>query len=224
MTRSDARPNLFRYVVQPGWTIAPEAPGQILTDTSDGMARVGRIELPAAFELLADERDPDTGAVTRNAVLLFAVDEGEIQVMGAFSDTHDVDEALAWLLSLGSLSGWKRTAITSLAVGEAYEGHKGLDRKDETAVAKLTADVRSATSEAHTAPVTRRRNRITEGHLKEVAQIYRTATEAGEAPTKAVAGHFTVSHSTAARWVGLARGRALLGQSDGSRGGERADS
>lgn len=224
MKPTDDRPDLFSFAVRSGWKIAPEAAGRIRADSSDGMARIGRIELPVAFELLADERDRTTGVVTRNAVLLFAVDEGEIQATGVYSDTHDIDQALAWLLSLSSLSGWKRAAITCLAMRETEKsGILDLDRADEVAVAKLNSDIKEAATAANNAPVTRRRNRITDGHLREVAQVYRTATESGEPPTMAVAGHFTVSHSTAARWVGLARRRALMGPSDGSRGGERSD-
>lgn len=63
---------------------------------------------------------------------------------------------------------------------------------------------------ADTAPSKRRRNRITEEHLHLVAEVYRQADAKGEPPTRAVANHFDVSHSTAAKWVGHARKRALM--------------
>lgn len=53
-----------------------------------------------------------------------------------------------------------------------------------------------------------RRRQVTPELLQEVADVYNA--DASGAPTKAVAEHFWKSHSTAARWVGLARKRRLI--------------
>lgn len=51
----------------------------------------------------------------------------------------------------------------------------------------------------------KRRDSVTRKHLEEVAEVYRQAVEDGAAPTMAVATRFNASHSTATRWVGMAR-------------------
>lgn len=66
----------------------------------------------------------------------------------------------------------------------------------------------------------RRRRIVTPDHLIQVAEIYRDAMKEGRAPTAAVADHFTVSHSTAARWVREARQQQYLGPAQGPKPGE----
>lgn len=56
-------------------------------------------------------------------------------------------------------------------------------------------------------PQKRRRTTVTDDHLSAVAAVYLGAPEK---PTMAVASHFHASHSTAARWVGLARKAGLI--------------
>lgn len=56
-----------------------------------------------------------------------------------------------------------------------------------------------------------RARRDDEAHFAEVAAIYRQAHQNRRPPTKAVAEEFTVSHSTATKWVARARGMGLLG-------------
>lgn len=66
----------------------------------------------------------------------------------------------------------------------------------------------------------RRRRLLTSSHLDEVAAAYRSALDAGHAPTQAVAEQFNVAHSTAAKWVRKARDVGALGAARGSRPGE----
>jgi Mn-dependent DtxR family transcriptional regulator len=70
----------------------------------------------------------------------------------------------------------------------------------------LANNVRAALS----APLAKRRNRITKDHLAEVAQIYKKAVDAGEHPTQAVAKAMNVSHSAASKYVGKAREEGFL--------------
>lgn len=65
----------------------------------------------------------------------------------------------------------------------------------------------------------RRRNAVTDQHLRDVVAIYRAAREQGDAPTMAVAEQLDASHSTAARWVGMARHRGFLGPAVPGRAG-----
>ncbi|MGH3679144.1 MAG: hypothetical protein ACRDT2_02495 [Natronosporangium sp.] len=65
-----------------------------------------------------------------------------------------------------------------------------------------------------------RRRRMTRALLREVAEVYRAAITEGEAPTKAVADRYGVSHRTAGRWVAEARQRGELGPAKGPTAGE----
>jgi hypothetical protein len=68
----------------------------------------------------------------------------------------------------------------------------------------------------------RRGSPVTEEHLAQVAALYRAALDRGDAPTQAVAETMHAARSTAARWVGMARSRGLLGASIPGRAGEAA--
>jgi len=68
---------------------------------------------------------------------------------------------------------------------------------------------RELNDEEHT-PSVGKRYRLTRAHLEDVAAVYREALENGAGPTRAVANHFDVSHSTAAKWVGKARRHGAL--------------
>jgi hypothetical protein len=80
-------------------------------------------------------------------------------------------------------------------------------------------DFESAVRGTPTRP-TVRRNRVTKEHLTAVAAVYREAQDAGEPPTLAVAEAFQTTHSTATRWVGLARKEQLLGPAQKGKAGE----
>lgn len=73
-----------------------------------------------------------------------------------------------------------------------------------------------------------RRQRYTESHYREVAQVYRSAYRASMRPTQAVARHFGATDSAAAKWVAKARelgylpkttaGRAAVVEVEGGNG------
>ncbi|MDT0568901.1 hypothetical protein RM704_15720 [Streptomyces sp. DSM 3412] len=56
----------------------------------------------------------------------------------------------------------------------------------------------------------RKRNRITDEFLYEVAQVYLSADKFGLPPTREVANRFDAPHSTAAKWVASARRKGFL--------------
>ncbi|MCX5209801.1 hypothetical protein OG689_10945 [Kitasatospora sp. NBC_00240] len=67
-----------------------------------------------------------------------------------------------------------------------------------------------------------RRNSVTQQHLHEVSTVYRQAVQQGHPPTKTVAEYFGASHSTAARWVCMARRESFLGPASRGQAGEHA--
>lgn len=66
----------------------------------------------------------------------------------------------------------------------------------------------------------RRRRLLTESYLREVAQTYRDALAAGDAPTRAVELRYGTSYSNATKLVRKARDMGLLGAATGTRPGE----
>lgn len=56
----------------------------------------------------------------------------------------------------------------------------------------------------------RKRNRITDDFLRDVARVYSSADKIGLPPTREVASHFHAPHSTAAKWVATARKKGIL--------------
>ncbi len=86
-----------------------------------------------------------------------------------------------------------------------------------------SASARAVLAKAHDAARPQRRRTVTKDLLRQVAEVYRTALAAGDPPTAAVAEHFTRSHSTAARWVGMARTAGELGPAPGRQAGEAID-
>jgi hypothetical protein len=133
------------------------------------------------------------------------------------------------------VSNWARPQATLLqwATAEAAAFIAAFEFGD-----KLTADQRSSDEGLRAArqvrdvvrsvvePIARpqRRRLVTPELLAEVADVYRTALAAGQAPTQAVERHFTTTHSTAARWVREARKAGVLGQSQGPKAGEATPS
>lgn len=61
---------------------------------------------------------------------------------------------------------------------------------------------------------------ITADLLRDVAGTYREAVSRGLAPLKAIGERFEVSHSTAGRWVQIARHNGVLGKAIGNIAGE----
>jgi hypothetical protein len=163
--------------------------------------------VPAAFQIHAFRFD-GTGSYVFSAYLGYEVQAGELQLRGIQSTTHEVDEAVRILRREKSWDKWKQFALMLLFADEK-------ERAGGT-----PEEVGEAIRLAHSMPVRRTRRQVTDRMLREVAEVYRLAWEAGKPPTVAVADHFNKSRSTAARWVGFAREQGFLGKSDGTRGGE----
>jgi len=187
------------YTWHLGWSL--------IEPDSEGLASVGGIMVPAAFEIHAFRPD-GVGGYAFSAILAYEVQEGELRLRSIQSVTHEIDEVARILHRRQSWDDWKRYALMTLAADQAQEA------------GGTPEDIGRAIRSARRTPVRRTRTRLTDSMLKDVARVYRSAWEPGEAPTWAVAKHFHKSHSTAGRWVGLARERGYLGKADSTRGGE----
>lgn len=171
---------------------------------------------PAMFTL--DAVNPSQ-KVTAKLFFMLNV-EHEVQLRGAVSGTGEIDDILRALFRLRPLDWWKRKAITQL--GLARDLPEGVNI-DGDAISGSVVDyedwMRGVLAPASITQQ-RRNNRITPSLLKEVAEVYRSATAEGRAPTTAVADYFSITRENAAKWVGRARREKFLGPSLGPTGGE----
>jgi hypothetical protein len=108
------------------------------------------------------------------------------------------------------LRNWITMATTQAAVTPSGEQKGAWGPATEKETEQLWGEVQERV----------RRRTITDDFLGEVAAVYRNNLD--NHPRDAVADHFTVSLSTAARYVKLARERGLLGKAPGpGKSGER---
>lgn len=181
------------------------------------------VEVPQSFEMLLEHPDWPTSAVLSVVV---DPDSGPVasgirgsgaspipfrDVMAMVAATADVDELL-WD-AMASATGWR-------AEGRVRDLHPGGTMLTDEARAASLAALRETVAMVREAPRPQRRRRMTRALLREVAEVYRKAHADGEAPTQAVAKHFTIAYSTAARWVGESRKAGELGPATGPTPGE----
>ena len=215
-------PSDLHVSVLEGWSIIAAIRG----DESPQYVRFGRVLVPRAFEMIVT---PKTTAMSKESQpggwamsLMYEAEEdgSDIMLTGLISSLIEVDKALAELRR--PLTWWKRYALTRIAYDafdHILEHYEPPLAEEELAARRtfLTNNVRAAFS----APLAKRRNRITKDHLAEVAQIYKKAVDAGEHPTQAVAKAMNVSHSAASKYVGKARQEGLLDKTRQGVAGER---
>lgn len=211
-------------------------PKGVTLEVAPGTTRkvlVGSSLVPAEFGMAVKWGAGSSGEW--KAVLTFAADPdaGEVVLKCVQSSHKDVDEVIDHLRKHRPITWWKRRAVVEWVLNDAslsfevpsldlaWEDHTEAQR---AAITQGLIRAESAIMSAASVPVTRRRDRVTLKLLQEVAAVYKEAWAGGHNPTVAVGKHFHKSHSTAARWVGLARKHdgVDLGPADGSRGGERA--
>lgn len=196
---------------QPGW---PHFPG-----VADQPTQHGSVWIPSAFQLNVIDKATET----IHASLMYAVDDGDVGLRVVISSPFEVPEMLDWLREHRPLRWWKRWAIVDLALDMAERSHaaelanawlmssadteEGAARDYVDRRAQILAPVHAA---AITAPVDRRRNRVTDVDLEKAAAIYKTAQAQGLPPTVAVQEELSLSRSGASRWIRLARDRGIL--------------
>lgn len=203
-----------------GWTLACQS-GSPLSPPDDPPLRVpvGNVMVPPSFTLVVQPDKAVTGSQGAIA-LTYLVRNEEIVLFMIMAIGGELPQALDILRKERPMEWWKRYAfmrqVFDVTTNEAVLIHYGppLENAWDTAMAQTLREA------LHT-PITSRRKRLTDSHLAKVAEAYRVAWQDGSPPTKAVAQTFTVSHSTAARWVGAARKAGHLGPTDSSRGGEQ---
>lgn len=204
---------------------------------------VGRVHIPRTFHTLivpgrADDPHDPAWALT----LMYAVEGDDVLLAMALAGGEELPELLERVRKLRPLRWWQRRALRYVAADEAERAIENmlqpsgqveqppapLDLTEKMSVARDWLGPGRSYSDWHsevlraaqTVPLGRRRGRITAEHLEEVARVYRQAWKKGVPPTAAVAEHFNRPHSTAADWVYRARRAGVLGESDGTRGGE----
>lgn len=209
-------------------------PQGVALEVSSGDARkvlVGSSLVPAAFDMTVSW-GAGAGDEWKAVLTLHADPDAGEMVLGCVQSSHaDVDEVIDRLRKYRPITWWKRRAVVEWVLNDAsfsfevpslgvpWEAHSEAQRM---AITEGLIRAEGAIMSAASVPVTRRRDRVTLKLLQEVATVYKEAWAGGNNPTAAVSKHFHKSHSTAARWVGLARKHegVDLGPADGSRGGE----
>lgn len=222
----------WRYAAYPWFArdTAPDLPK---------LVQVGRVLLPEFFHLVIGTEDAwgfdrsgkpwlDPGPTV--LFLDFQVFEDEVDMAHATSVFFDLPEVYERVRKVIGPSKWKRLGIhyilQYLAEFTEEEGQPDNDptaydwgsgtrsRRPGVAVEwldKLQSHAAEAYAEAHGGPSPKRKRvKLTDEFLEEVAQIYRYAEHDDVPPTREVANHFKAPHSTAAKWVSAARRRKLL--------------
>lgn len=209
-----------------GWVVFPGA-GWYPNEEVERV-QAGALLLPRFFHLGIGH----SGEPPWVAMLFFMVNaEEEISLRRVEANGLDVHEALAVISETHTIADWSRVAIAGVVLDELRETvglPEEMIRKDPDDYVKLSKWVSEhiggvgaglAADRDRTAEIMRqaqhlsapgKRTRVTTEHLRKVAQVYRDAHAHGRPPTQAVADEFATSHSTAARWVGLARRREFL--------------
>ena len=183
--------------------------------TSDELAAVGRMQMPQRFTLRLFDHDSggpniDLTWEVRNGVPecvdvhIAATEQGhEIRVSGLAGVRIEdcLERTLKWML-------WPR-----------------VDDSDEPQLPDKThwfdfGRARDAVAETRTTRAGRKVT-ITDGLLREVADVYRD--NVSNKPTEAVAEHFGKQHRTAALYVKRARDRGFLGPATKGKAGERGE-
>jgi hypothetical protein len=146
---------------------------------------------------------------------------GAIDLVMRVTDGQPWCESIAFAAAEGDDTGVTSEALRALALGRllwelAYRLARDVVSGDEVPedarpygpvqgdLVRSLWPLRTEQVDALRANQPAKRRRITRAFLEEVAKVYRANVEGGM-PTAAVAEHFGANHSTAARWVGLAR-------------------
>lgn len=222
----------WRYAAYPWFArdTAPDLPK---------LVQVGRVLLPEFFHLVIGTEDAwghDNGGRPwvdpgRTVLFLdFQVFEDEVDMAHATSVFFDLPEVYERVRKVIGPSKWKRLGIhyilQYLAEFTEEEGRPDSDptgydwgpgtrpRRPEVALEwldKLQTHAAEAYAQARDTPSPKRKRvKMTDEFLQQVAEIYRMAETMDMPPTRDVANHFKAPHSTAAKWVAAARRKKFL--------------
>lgn len=202
---------------------------KITTPWSQELVRYNDVDLPTWFDVHLSHPDWPTEAVLSVAV---SEDTGPVatglRAAGRSSSAtyRDVQESISATAEVGRVLGraaaLMANTLNQIRVARAF-GDEGMQLTPErlSEVLQKVGDLTMSYTQPRVQP--QRRRRITRELLREVANVYRKAHSEGEPPTAAVAQHFTIAYSTAARWVGEARKAGELGPATGPTPGEAGE-
>lgn len=176
------------------------------------LQQVGYVLLPRRFHMILHWPELDDGRSEHGGALIvgFEVIEGNLEVRELFGVDMDIEKWIEYFIKEFPPDRWKSFAVAEIT---AFLG--GDEKRKEAATRASTAgkkgvDLRKLKHPDASRKEGRKRHRITRKHLEEVASVYLGAANQGNPPTMAVAEHFDVAHSTAAKWVGKARASGIL--------------
>lgn len=182
------------------------------------LKQVGWVLLPERFYMilhwpeLKDGRSQQGGAV----IITFEVLGDALEVRDISGVDMDMERWIGHLVQEFPPENWKQFAafaVTRLLLSEGSSEVLALPEGVATAVTEALregVDLRKRGGSEARVKEDGKRHRITEQHLEDVSRVYVQASQLGNPPTRAVADHFGVAHSTAAKWVGAARRSGLL--------------
>jgi hypothetical protein len=223
----------WRYAAYPWFAMEeiPELPQ---------LVQVGRVLLPEFFHLVIGAesmwndrlwKSGDVALFINFQVFNFGYGE-ELEIVGAKTSYDDLSDTFEKVRKIIPSRKWKPLGVhymTRYLARFMEEGERPTDdpspygvgssdtyygqppRNAMNWIEKLEDRASEAYAAARDQPNPRRkRNRITDDFLKEVAHVYLVAERMGMPPTRDVASHFKAPHSTAAKWVGTARRKGFL--------------
>jgi hypothetical protein len=180
---------------------------------SDELAAVGQMQMPERFTLHLFEDD----AGGPNIDLTWQIRNGAPECV----DVHITRTEGGHEIRVSGLAGVRIEDCLEVAVywlmSARVDGGSEPELPDKTHWFDF-GRAREAVSETRTARAARK-VKITDGFLREVAEVYRA--NLADRPTEAVAEHFDKQHRTAALYVKRARERGFLGAAIKGKAGER---
>jgi hypothetical protein len=199
---------------------------------SDERVRLGNVEIPAEFDahlehpgwptaaVLTVTVDPDRGPIASG--LQVRRRQGQSTDVPSY---RELDKILSSTIEIARLlRDTTADAVASVVMDQLdAELHPLAELTDDERLKRARTvgeQARLAADRAweHTRPA--RRRVISRQHLVAVATAYREAIDGGLPPTRHVADRFHTSHSTASKWVRMARDAQVLGAAIGTKPGE----
>jgi hypothetical protein len=205
----------------PGWVVGawpygwdPDHPP--LGD--DDLKRVGYVLLPTLFQMSVEwpELWPDGNApakVTedwRGLIVTFNVEGDHVVTQDVTAFGIDLGEWLSFVTEKFPPRLWKAVAVAEITQFFAWDAKRKKHPLGSSTRAPEPPRPKPEPGRQRRSDGTVRRHRITKQHLHDVAGIYTSAVRHGLPPTRTVAEHYNVAHSTAAKWVSAARRNHLL--------------
>lgn len=161
-----------------------------------------RLFMPGQFELTVWLPEDGTKPSTTAALEFLIGADKDIALVAVLSLDADIDRTMDRLRKHQPIPWWKHKAIMQYADQTSRAILTAVGEASPQDVPAFKAAGLAAMERLRSVPTTRRRNRIDDERLREVADVYMTAESR---PTATVAERLHISPSTAAHLVGRAR-------------------